>query len=149
MLPVTGRFSADFPAFAPEQMFALAVDIERYPSFIPWCRRAEIVGRDGDVLVVDNHFGAGPVDAGFRTRAQPQPPGRLEITSAEAPFRKFLLVWSFTPLPGGGCRVEAEVTLSMRSPLLHGLARLTMPEASRKIIRRFRERAEALYGKKT
>ncbi|HTH17495.1 MAG TPA: type II toxin-antitoxin system RatA family toxin [Magnetospirillum sp.] len=146
MLPVTGRFAADFRSVSPDQMFSLAVDIEHYPAFIPWCRRAEIVGRDGDMLIVDNHFGAGPVDAGFRTRARPQPPHRLEITSADAPFRSFRLVWNFSDLPGGGCRVEAEVSLTMRSPILHGLARLTLHEASRKIIRRFQERAEALYG---
>lgn len=146
MLPVTGRVTAEFPHYSAEQMFALAVDIESYPHFIPWCRRARVLSRDGDVLEVDNHFGAGPLDAGFRTRATATPPHRLEITADQAPFRTFRLVWTFEPLPGGGCRVGAEYDLSLRSPLLHGLARMAMPEASRKIILRFQERAAALYA---
>lgn len=143
---LTGRFTADFPHYEPAQLFALAVDIERYPAFIPWCRRTRVLSRGGGVLEVDNHFGAGPVDAAFRTRARPLPPDRLEITSDEAPFRSFRLVWSFVPLPGGGCRVVAEYAIQMRSALLQGLARIAMPEAERKIARRFRDRAAELYG---
>lgn len=147
MSAVTGRLAAAFPGYSAAQLFALAADIESYPHFIPWCRRARILVRDGDVWQVDNHFGAGPVDAGFRTRAVVTPPDRLEITSDQAPFRAFRLLWRFADLPEGGCRVEAEYELSLRSPLLHGLARLAMPEASRKIMDRFRHRAAELYGR--
>lgn len=146
MSAVTGRVTAEFPAFAREQMFGLAADIESYPEFIPWCRRARVLSRDGGVWQVDNHFGAGPIDAGFHTRAEPHPPDRLTITADQAPFRHFRLDWRFEALPGGGCRVVAEYDLSLRSPLLHSLARLAMPEATRKIIQRFRARADALYG---
>lgn len=147
MSAVTGCLAAAFPAYGAAQLFALAADIESYPQFIPWCRRARILARDGDVWQVDNHFGAGPVDAGFRTRAVVTAPHRLEITADQPPFRAFRLEWRFADLPEGGCRVEAEYEMSLRSPLLHGLARLAMPEASRKIMDRFRQRAAALYGR--
>lgn len=147
MLPVSGRVTADFPHYSAEQMFALAVDIERYPAFIPWCRRAQVLARDGDTLEVDNHFGAGPLDAAFRTRAVAHAPHRLEITADQSPFRSFRLEWLFEGLAGGGCRVVAEYAVVLRSPLLHGLARVAMPEASRKIIHRFQQRAAELYGR--
>lgn len=146
MTAVVGRVGADFAAFSCEQMFALAADIERYPEFIPWCRAARVLSRDGDVWRVENHFGAGPLDAVFRTFARPDPPHALEITSTDAPFRAFRLEWRFAPLPGGGCRVEAHYDITLVSPVLHALARLAMPEATRKIIDRFRTRAAALYG---
>ncbi len=146
MAAIAGRVAIDFPAYSPDQMFALAADIERYPEFIPWCRSARVLSRDGGVWLVDNHFGAGPVDAGFRTRAVATPPERLEISAEQAPFRHFHLEWRFEPLAGGGCRVVARYDLAMRSPLLHGLARLAAPEAARKAIRRFEDRAATLYG---
>ena len=31
--------------FSPEQMFDLVVDVERYPQFLPWCARAEVLER--------------------------------------------------------------------------------------------------------
>lgn len=146
MEPVAGRFAADFPTHSCAQLFALAVDIERYPAFIPWCRSARIVARHGDMLEVENHFGAGPLDVVFCTRAVSEPPHRLEITSDQPPFRTFQLAWNFSPLDGAGCRVVAEYRMVLRSPLLHGLARLTVAEAQRKIVQRFRERAQAVYG---
>lgn len=146
MAGVSGRVAADFAAFSCEQMFALAADIERYPEFIPWCRRARVLSRDGAVWRVENHFGAGPLDAAFRTLARPDPPHALEITSTDPPFRAFRLEWRFAALPGGCCRVEAHYDITLISPLLHGLARLAMPEATRKIIRRFEARAAELYA---
>lgn len=146
MSDVTGRMTADFPLWSPEQMFTLAADIERYPDFIPWCKSARVVSRQDTVWQVENHFGAGPVDATFRTIARPDPPRSLEITATQAPFRHFRLEWRFAPLPGGGCRVVASYALALRSPILHGLARLAMPEATRKVILRFKERAATLYG---
>lgn len=146
MAAINGHFSTDFPLYTAEQLFALAVDVESYPAFIPWCRRARILKRDGDVLDVDNHFGAGPVDAGFRTRAVAEAPHRLEITSSDAPFRSFRLVWSFLPRTEGGCRVAAEYRMELRSGLLQALARVALPEAERKVVRRFRDRARVLYG---
>lgn len=146
MPAIAGRFAADFPTYDCQQLFTLAADIERYPAFIPWCRHAEIVRRDGPMVWVDNHFGAGPVDVTFRTRAVATEPHRLEITSAEAPFSAFRLVWNFSPLSQSGCRVAAEYSMVLRAPLLHSLARFAMPEAERKIMRRFKDRAAALYG---
>lgn len=146
MHPIAGRFAADFPGHSCDELFALAADIERYPAFIPWCRQTRIVARRDGVLEVENHFGAGPVDAAFRTFAVPEPPHRLEITSDRPPFRSFLLVWHFQPMGASGCRVEAEYAMALRSPLLHGLARLTLAEAQRKIVQRFRDRADAVYG---
>jgi coenzyme Q-binding protein COQ10 len=143
---IRGGWSADFPRFDAAQLFAMAVDIESYPHFLPWCRAARVRRRDGDALEVDNHFGAGPVDVRFRSRAQGVAPERLEITSADGPFRRFRLLWRFEPLDGGGCRVHAEYEMSLRSALLQSLARLSMQDMERKVARRFRDRARMLYG---
>ncbi|CAA7624460.1 type II toxin-antitoxin system RatA family toxin [Magnetospirillum sp. UT-4] len=146
MPELAGRFAAEFPRHSREQLFALADDIESYPAFIPWCRSARVVSQAGAERAVDNHFGAGPVDLSFRTRAIAAPPDSLEIASEDGPFRRFHLVWRFLDRAGGGCRVEAEYRLAFRSPMLQALARLAVHEAERRIVARFRDRAAALYG---
>ena len=145
MAPASGRFTADFPAYSPEQMFALAADIERYPEFIHWCRTVRMLSRADAACEAETHFGAGPVDAAFRIRAAWQHPGLLTIATTDPPFRAFELIWRFEPL-AEGCRVVAEYTLELRSPLVQMLARMALPEAERKVVRRFRERAEEVYG---
>lgn len=143
---LAGACRLDFPDHDCADLFAVAVDIESYPRFIPWCRSAQIRQRDGDVLLVDNTFGAGPVEAQFQTRAAAMAPARLEITSDQPPFRRFRLVWSFAPLDGGGCRVSADYSIELRSILLHSLALVSLPEVERRLIHNFRDRVRTVYG---
>lgn len=144
MATLTGRWRLDVPGHDCEQMFAIAVDIESYPRFLPFCRSARIRRRDAGGLDVENHFGAGPVQARFRTRATFDRPHRLDITSQAAPFRRFRLTWLFAPLPEG-CRVEAEYEIEMRSFLLHGLARLALSEIEPSVLASFRRRIAEVY----
>lgn len=144
--PLAGGFAVDFPGLEPAQLFRLAVAVEDYPLFIPWCLAARVRRRDGTLLDVDNHFGAGPLDIRFRSRAELDEPHRLVITSADGPFRRLRLEWRFEPRPAGGCRVTASYEMDLRSPLLHGLARIAMPELERRVASRFRRRAHQVYG---
>ena len=138
---LSGRFAAEFPGLAASSLFAVASDIESYPLFIPWCRSARVLADDGDVRQVENHFGAGPVDMRFLTRAQADPPHSLSITSDDGPFRSFRLDWPFRE-----GHVEARYHISLRSPLLQGLAAFGMPEVERRIVSQFRQRVRDLHG---
>ncbi|MCA1908729.1 MAG: type II toxin-antitoxin system RatA family toxin [Magnetospirillum sp.] len=140
-MALRGRFAADFPGLAASQLFAIASDIESYPRFIPWCRSARVLAADGAVRRVDNHFGAGPVDMRFVTRAEADEPRALSITSDDGPFRSFRLDWRFAD-----GHVEADYSIALRSPLLQGLAVFAMPEVERRIVSQFRQRVEALHG---
>jgi len=145
-MALAGRMRADFPGLSTAQLFSVAADIESYPAFIPWCRSARIVERGEDVWRVENHFGAGPVDVSFTTLARPSGPDLLEITSTDGPFRDFRLTWRFSDLEGGGgARAEASYRLSLKSPLLQGLAALSMGEVERRVEHNFRARAKAVY----
>ncbi len=146
MRPLAGRLAADFPRSDCARLFDVAADIESYPRFIPWCRAARVLRRDGGAWEVDNHFGAGPVDVAFRSRAVPCPPERLEITSTDGPFHCFRLVWTFTPLAGGGCRVAADYAVDFRSPLLGLLAGIGGHEIARQAMSSFRTRVRSIHG---
>lgn len=143
---LSGGWQVDFPHHDAEQLFAVAVDIESYPRFLPWCRLAHIRKRDGNVLEVDNLFGAGPIQARFHSRAEIDRPRRLDITARDGPFRLFRLGWRFEPRDGG-CRVTAEYRMELRSGLLGSLARLSLPEVERRVVQNFKERVRAVYGR--
>lgn len=148
MSAITGTIAADYPRHSCDELFALASDIEQYPRFLPWCKSVRVTrtGEDG-IREVDNHFGAGPADMAFRSRAIATPPNRLEITSDDGPFRRFVLIWSFTPRSEGGCRVRAEYVVEFRSGVLQGLARLGVHRVERSVLRRFRDRARTVYAR--
>lgn len=43
-------------AHTPAQMFHLVDDVERYPKFLPWCARGEVISRQGPELVASLHI---------------------------------------------------------------------------------------------
>jgi len=147
MRPLTGGWRVELPELSPAQIFALAVDIESYPRFLPWCRLARITRRGEGELEVENRFGAGPLLAGFHSTARFEAPDRLEITAKDGPFRSFRLLWRFEPLPPEGCRVIAQYSMELRSPLLHGMAALSLPGLEREVVSRFKGRVRAIYGR--
>lgn len=146
MAVLTGGWCVDVPRHSPEELYALAIDIESYPRFLPWCQKARISGRDGDRLEVDNLFGLGPMQARFTSEALQEPPHRLTIRSSDGPFRRFRLIWEFSSLDEG-CRVEAEYKMELGSPMLHAMAAMALPAMEDKVVRNFKERIREVYGR--
>ncbi|MFZ4541569.1 MAG: SRPBCC family protein [Rickettsiales bacterium] len=59
--------------YSPEQLFALVVDIENYPEFLPWCRGARIVAREegsflGELVISFSHLTERYTSRGRRLR---------------------------------------------------------------------------------
>lgn len=48
--------------YSPAQLFAMVVDIEKYPQFLPWCRGARIISREasgtflGELIISFSHL---------------------------------------------------------------------------------------------
>ncbi len=142
---VRGDWRMEFPDHSPDQMFALAADIESYPRFVPWCIATRILSRHDDHWRCDNVFGAGPLRLRFHTRAAFDPPHAIDITSTDGPFRSFRLYWRFVP-EGTGVRVDAGFEAHFKSDMVGLLARVSLAEVERRIIAAFRRRAQQLYG---
>jgi coenzyme Q-binding protein COQ10 len=141
---IRGGWRLDFPDLGAETLFAIAADIESYPQFLPWCRRARITAREANRLVVDNLFGLGPIEAGFESHAELDPPQGLVITSDDGPFKQFRLEWRFEPLSAGGTRASAAYEMALRASLLEPFARLSLAEVDQRVIRAFKQRVRAV-----
>ncbi|MCP5366947.1 MAG: type II toxin-antitoxin system RatA family toxin [Hyphomicrobiales bacterium] len=135
-----------FDQFTAEQLFAVASDIESYPDFIPHCVGARIRRRDGNDLVVDNLFAAGPARLRFTTHALFDPPRAIDITGTDGPFEHLRIAWRFTPQAGGGTVAEFTLETRFRRRLMARLSRLVTDHAERRVLDAFRRRAERAYG---
>jgi coenzyme Q-binding protein COQ10 len=130
--------------YSAEQLFDLAADIERYPQFLPWWKLATIRERTAEYCCVDNIVSLGPVELQFRSEARLSRPQRIDVSSDEAPFRRFRLEWMFEPQPHS-CRVRLQVELELRSLLLQRLVAYTLRGFIREILLAFEARGRALY----
>ncbi|MDI9848754.1 type II toxin-antitoxin system RatA family toxin [Rhodoblastus sp. 17X3] len=137
------KFTKFFPHDAPSRLFALVNDIESYPAFIPHCRRARILSRDGGVRRVENAFGLGPLRLSFVSEAREDPPRELVIQSRLGALRAFRLRWLFEP-EGEGCLLSCDLDLEFSSSVLNALAPLAASEFERSVIVAFERRAAAL-----
>ena len=115
--------------YSREQVFDVAADIERYPQFLPGWVSAHIRVREGNTWQVEQSLGLGPLNARFTSRAVLQRPERIEVTSADAPFRSFRLAWIIAPGPGAACRVSIIAEIEMESFLLQRLVAGTLTRA--------------------
>jgi coenzyme Q-binding protein COQ10 len=131
--------------YTPEQLFDLVADIERYPEFLPWCVGARIKERRPDLVVADLIIGFRLFRERFTSRVSLCPPGRIDVTYAEGPFRYLNNHWSFAPV-AGGCRIGFFVDFEFKSRLLQRLIEVLFGEAVRRMVGAFEKRARDLYG---
>ncbi len=132
--------------YAPEQIFDLVADVERYPEFLPWWRGARVRRRVENVLDVDQVIGRGGINWRFTTKATLVRPERLEIVSTDWPFRRLLMCWRFAAAERGGADVRFSADYELSSALLEKLAAKFLEGCFRRIIGAFERRAQEVYG---
>ncbi len=133
--------------YSPEQLYALVVDIERYPEFLPWCRAARIRKREEALLVADLVIGFRIFRERFTSRVELDRPAlRINVSYAEGPFRYLNNHWVFEPDGDDACVIDFYVDFEFRSAVLQKAISLLFNEAVRRMVGAFEARAHALYG---
>lgn len=136
--------------YAPQKLFDLVADVERYPEFLPWCLGARIRKREPALLVADLIIGFKMVRERFTSRVALDRPGmRIDVTYTEGPFKYLNNHWIFLPAEGEGgeaCLIDFYVDFEFRSVLLQKMMSVLFNEAVRRMVGAFETRAHALYG---
>jgi coenzyme Q-binding protein COQ10 len=133
-------------AYSAEQLFDLVADVGDYPKFLPWCVGARVRSRTERELVADLTIGFGPFRESFTSRVALDRPHRVQVRYEHGPFRYLNNQWSFTPAPGGGCRVDFFVDFEFRSRILQAAIGVVFNEAVRRMVNAFLKRAADVYG---
>ena len=133
--------------YAPEQMFNLVSDIEKYPEFLPWCVGTRIRSREGDVLIADMVIGYKMFRERFTSRVELTRPGRIDVSYYEGPFKYLNNHWIFLEQPDGTCVVDFYVDFEFRSKLLQKMIGVVFEKAVQIMVSAFEERADQVYGR--
>ncbi|MBP1475724.1 type II toxin-antitoxin system RatA family toxin [Frateuria sp. MAH-13] len=91
--------------YTPAQMFDLVNDVEAYPKRFAWCAGAQVLQREGDMLVARLDLRYAGLKQSFTTRNTTEPPRRLHMQLVEGPFRSLDGLWEFIPLGEQGCKI--------------------------------------------
>nr|VFK38764.1 MAG: coenzyme Q-binding protein COQ10 [Candidatus Kentron sp. SD]VFK43437.1 MAG: coenzyme Q-binding protein COQ10 [Candidatus Kentron sp. SD] len=134
-----------FP-YPADYVFDLVTDVERYPDFLPYWRRAEIYARDGNTYHTDQEIWMGMIRERFRTKTVLKQFTRIDVTLSEGFFRDLAIRWEFEPMSDGGCEVVFTQSWELQSFLKQQLVSLLLAENSHSTINAFEKRAHELCG---
>lgn len=136
--------------YAPEALFDLVLDVERYPEFVPWITRLRAWNRRAGEGVCSFDAEAevrfSLVRERFATRVRGDAKA-LEITVdlIDGPFRRLHNRWRFLA-DGQETELSFLIDFEFGPRFLTRLLNANMDAASDRLIACFEDRARALYG---
>lgn len=146
-------------AHAPQEMFDLVADVERYPEFLPLCTGLRVLrrqpdGEERETLVAEMTIGYKAISERFTTTVKLDRAARdIHVSYVDGPFRYLENRWEFRPDParpeGGGCSVRFAIDYEFRSMALGLLMGAMFDRAFRRFTDAFESRADRVYGRRS
>ena len=142
--------------YSPREMVDLVIGVERYPEFLPWCDRAQVLERHADGLTARLDLAFAGVRSSFTTRNIHEGERRVRVELVDGPFTHLDGDWLFKPLarPGAApgeinaCKIDFELRYAFASGALETVLSPVFDKVASTFVDRFVERAEAVYGRR-
>lgn len=132
--------------FTTEQMYNLVNDIEKYPDFLPWCKRAEIIEKKADKIEATLTVAKGGFEKSIRTINLLKPNESMELTLVAGPFDTFSGLWQFETVEDNQCKATYTMTFEFDNFLVSMVATPIFTQIADTMIEAFKARAEKLYS---
>jgi ribosome-associated toxin RatA of RatAB toxin-antitoxin module len=135
--------------YSAEEMFALVTDVARYPEFLPWCDRAQVLAATDSDMEAQVGIAFGGIHQSFTTRNTHVPGRQVDVKLVEGPFSQLEGQWRFIPLGQAGeraCRVELDLRYAFRSATLAALVGPVFDKIAGSLVDAFVKRAGQVYG---
>ncbi|WP_417582103.1 type II toxin-antitoxin system RatA family toxin [Nitrincola sp.] len=128
-----------------EQMFDLINDVSRYPDFVPWCSRTQVLAESEDEIQATLHVAKAGLHYSFTTRNRKRRPVFMDMNLVEGPFSTFNAVWNITPLSEDACKVEFVMRYDFAGKLASLAMNKVFTSVATTMVDVFVERADKLY----
>lgn len=135
--------------YSADEMYALVIDVARYPAFLPWCDRSRVIEADDAGMTAEVGLAFGGLHQSFTTRNTHVPGREVHLKLVDGPFSKLDGSWKFTPVGDAGeraCRVELELHYGFDSIALQALVGPVFDKIASTLVEAFVKRAEQVYG---
>lgn len=137
----------------PREMYELVTQVERYPEFLPWCNKVEVLAREGDTVTARLHLAYAGVRHAFTTRNRNEDGRSVRMELVDGPFSHLDGVWQFQPLskPGAtgeatACKIAFELSYAFTSGALEAVVSPVFDRIANTFVDSFVQRAESLHG---
>lgn len=130
----------------PREMFDLVNDFERYPEFLPGCRRARLIEHDEEHLIGEMTLGRAGIEQSITTRNDLYAPERIEMSLVSGPFKRLSGRWMFTPMGDKACKVSLEMEFEFANRLLGMAFGKLFQQVAGQLVESFTRRADDIHG---
>ena len=138
--------------YSSHEMYGLVTDVARYPEFLPWCDKAEILAQGDEGVTARLSLSFAGVQQAFTTRNSHTLDSEVGMALVDGPFSTLDGVWNFKPLkpPGdddqAACKVTFELRYEFSSRALEAVISPVFDRIANTFVDSFVQRAEAVYG---
>ena len=138
--------------YTPHEIYQLVVDVEKYPEFLPWCERVEVLSRDEQGPTARLHLAYSGIRHAFTTRNVQVPDESVHIKLVDGPFSLLDGTWRFVPLQQASeaeskaCKIEFELRYAFSNGALEALISPVFDRIANTFVDAFVKRAEQVYG---
>jgi coenzyme Q-binding protein COQ10 len=132
-------------------LFQLVLDVERYPSFVPYCRNVRLLSRRSEtptrtVIVSRMTVGLSALRMSYANKTTGDlAKRRIEVSSIDGPLRSLDAAWRFDAETEQCCKVTFSVDYQFSSRTLEALASRMFSGMFSQILHAFEHRADELF----
>jgi len=139
----------------PHEIYRLVTDVEKYPEFLPWCERVDVLNNDEQGATARLHLAYSGIRHAFTTRNVQVPDESVHIMLVDGPFSLLDGLWRFVPLPlpastGGvdnvACKIEFELRYEFSNVILEAAISPVFDRIANTFVDSFVRRAEQVHG---
>jgi ribosome-associated toxin RatA of RatAB toxin-antitoxin module len=137
--------------YSPREMYALVTGIEAYPSFLPWCDRAEVLERTPASVTARLGLAYAGVRHAFTTRNEHVADESVVVRLVDGPFSVLDGLWRFKALGDPAldrpaCKVELDLRYGFSNVALERVVSPVFDRVANTLVDSFVKRAEQVYG---
>ena len=131
--------------FDATSIFNVIIDIEKYPDFLPWCEKVNIILRNDSSIVADSVMKFRSITAEYQSQILFYAPskgenGYIKVTSNEGIFKYLNNTWEFIRKEKNKTLIKFSIECQFRSKLIHYTMSWNYKRAQEKVISAFKDR---------
>lgn len=139
--------------YSAAEMYRLVTDVQRYPDFLPWCEKADVLEQHADGMTARISLAYAGVRHAFTTRNVHEVDRQVLVALVDGPFSLLEGSWVFAPLgrPGAdadACRIEFDLRYAFSSRPLEAVLSPVFDKVANTFVDSFVKRAEQVYGQR-
>lgn len=124
----------------------IIMDIEKYPEFLPWCKKAKIIEKNNDFLTAELFLEFKGFTESYVSKVITNTKNDnycIEVVAISGPFKLLKNAWAIKQLDNG-TKVDFSIDFVLKSRILDMIVGMVFSAAAEKMVGAFEARANKL-----